>query len=76
MLRTMSHEMIHMAKQMSPGYCERYSDVIFDNVLSENDVERIAVAAPIKIGEVDYYMGVMPNGIRKIKGSICIMLLL
>ena len=59
MLRTMSHEMIHMAKQMSPGYFERYSDFIFDNFLSENDVERIVVAAPIKIGEVDYYMGVM-----------------
>ena len=59
MLRTMSHEMIHMAKQMSPGYFERYSDFIFDNFLSGSDVERIVVAAPIKIGEVDYYMGVM-----------------
>lgn len=59
MLRTMSHEMIHMAKQMSPGYFERYSDFIFDNFLSGSDVERIVVAAPNKIGEVDYYMGVM-----------------
>lgn len=43
MLRTMSHEMIHMAKQMSPGYFERYSDFIFDNFLSENADELIAV---------------------------------
>lgn len=41
MLRTMSHEMIHMAKQMSPGYFERYSDFIFDNFLSENADELI-----------------------------------
>ena len=41
MLRTMSHEMIHMAKQMYPGYFERYSDFIFDNFLSENADELI-----------------------------------
>lgn len=41
MLRTMSHEMIHTAKQMSPGYFERYSDFIFDNFLSENADELI-----------------------------------
>ena len=33
--------------------------VIFSRKKSGTDVERILVAAPIKIGDVDYYMGVM-----------------
>lgn len=33
--------------------------VVFSNTKKGSDVERIVVAAPIKIGKIDYYMGVM-----------------